>query len=279
MKHIVGSFGSADGINLYYQCWLPDSAPKSILVIVHGLAEHSSRYASTAAYFVSRGYAVYSFDYRGHGKSEGIPGYVERFSHYTDDLRSFINMISENNRNSKITLLGHSMGATISATFAVEHQDWLDGLILSGIVMKIGDSVSPLTIMMGRLISAFFPKMGVTVIDASAISRDNAVVDAYINDPLVYQGKISARLGVELINTIKRLQNDVSKIYLPVLIMHGTCDSLSDPKGSEIFYGSVGSKDRTLKLYEGYYHEVFNDMGKEQVLADTEAWLEEHIKV
>ena len=145
--------------------------------------------------------------------------------------------------------------------------------------MKIGDSVSPLTIMMGRSLAVLLPKMGVTVIDASAVSRDKAVVDAYINDPLVYRGKISARLGVELINTTKRLYNSVSNINLPVLIMHGTCDSLSDPVGSQLFYEKVGSKDKTLKLYDGHYHEIFNDLGKEQVFADTETWLEAHTEI
>jgi alpha-beta hydrolase superfamily lysophospholipase len=115
--------------------------------------------------------------------------------------------------------------------------------------------------------------MGLDVIDASAISQDKTVVDAYVDDPLVYRGKIRARLGAELIKAIQILLPQMSKIYLPILIMHGTADRLSDPRGSEILYDRVSSRDKTLKLYDGFYHEIFNEPGREQVFADMEAWL------
>ena len=115
--------------------------------------------------------------------------------------------------------------------------------------------------------------MGIDVIDASAISQDKTVVDAYINDPLVYQGKIRARLGAELIKATQILLPQMPGIHLPILIMHGTADRLSDPKGSKILYDRVSSRDKTLKLYDGFYHEIFNEPGREQVFADVEAWL------
>ena len=124
---------------------------------------------------------------------------------------------------------------------------------------------------------ACLPKMGLDVIDASAISQDKTVVDAYVDDPLVYRGKIRARLGAELIKAIQILLSQMSKIYLPILIMHGTADRLSDPRGSEILYDRVSSRDKTLKLYDGFYHEIFNESGREQVFSDMESWLATHI--
>ena len=130
---------------------------------------------------------------------------------------------------------------------------------------------------MARILSLFLPKIGLYVIDASTISRDKAVVDAYENDPLVYRGKIRARLGVELIKTTQVLSHQMSRINLPILIMHGSADRLSYPEGSELLYERVGSKDKTLKFYEGFYHEIFNEPGCQQVFADMESWLNAHI--
>jgi alpha-beta hydrolase superfamily lysophospholipase len=127
------------------------------------------------------------------------------------------------------------------------------------------------------MLSLLLPKMGISVLDASAISQDKAVVDAYVNDPLVYRGKIRARFGGEVIKTMQKLPRQMPKINLPILIMHGTADRLTDPEGSQMLYERVSSKDKTLKLYDGFYHEIFNEPGREQVFADMEAWLATHI--
>jgi len=131
--------------------------------------------------------------------------------------------------------------------------------------------------MAARLLSIILPKIGIDVIDASAISRDQTVVDAYVNDPLVYRSKIRARLGAELIVAMQKLPGMISQIRLPILVLHGTADRLSDPVGSKILYERVNSGDKTLKLYEGFYHEVFNEPGHDQVLKDMETWLVAHI--
>ena len=169
------------------------------------------------------------------------------------------------------------MGGTIVTAYAIYYHDEFDGLVLSGATLKIGASVSSGLIIVARVLSLLLPKMGVDVIDASAISQDKTVVDAYVDDPLVYRGKIRARLGAELIKTIQKLPCQMPEINLPILIMHGTADRLSDPEGSEILYDRVSSKDKTLKLYEGFYHEIFNEPGREQVFADMEAWLVFHM--
>lgn len=276
MKHREGKFSGYKNLNLYYQCWLPTGKPKALLVVIHGLAEHSGRYGNMARYFTAKGYAVYSYDHRGHGKSEGQHGYVERFRYYLNDLNTFLNTVYGNHRDAKVFLVGHSLGGTIATAYAVHHQEEFAGLILSGATIKIGSNPSLMLIAAANMLSLFLPKIGVTVIDASAISKDDSVVDSYVNDPLVYRGKISARLGAELIRMTRKLPQQVPEINLPVLIMHGTADRLSDPTGSEMLYQRISSPDKTLKLYEGFYHEIFNEPGHEQVFADMETWLAAH---
>jgi len=276
MEHQEGTFSGYQNLSLYYQCWLPDTDPRAILLVVHGLAEHSGRYVNLADYFVHRGYAVYGFDHRGHGRSAGRRGYVNHFTDYLDDLNTFVNIVRNKHVDTRIFMFGHSMGGTIGTAYAVNHQHRLAGLILSGATLKLDPGVSPVLTALAPLISMLLPRMGTVVIDASATSRDRAIVDAYVNDPLVYHGKISARLGGELIRTIRKLPSQLPEINLPTLIMHGTADRLSHPASSQMLYERIGSADKTLKLYDGFYHETFNEPEHEQVFSDMETWLETH---
>jgi alpha-beta hydrolase superfamily lysophospholipase len=277
MKRKEGKFKGYKGLNLYYQCWLPDGKPKAVLLVAHGLAEHSGRYKNLVDYFVPKGYAVYALDHRGHGKSEGTRSYVDNFNDYLTDLKTFFDMVRKENKNAKIFLFGHSLGGTIVTAYAIEHQKELAGLIVSGASLVASTSVSPALLAMAGIISALLPKMGVTLLDASGISRDKSVVDAYVNDPLVFRGKVPARTGAELARMWKQLPEQMPKIKLPVLIMHGFADQLADPRGSKLLYERVGSKDKTLKLYDNCYHEICNEPEREQVFVDMQTWLAKHI--
>jgi len=277
MKQLDGQFKGSGNLNLYYQCWLPADEPKAILLVVHGLAEHSGRYSNLVNYFVPRGYAIYSFDQRGHGKSDGVKGYVDRFSYFVDDLDIFLRLVHSRHHDVKTFLVGHSIGGTIATAYAILHQDEFDGLILTGATLSTPTDVAAGTIFAARILSLILPKVGLYVIDAEGISQDKSVVNAYVDDPLVYRGKIRARLGVELIKAMGTVNRQISEIHLPILVMHGAADRLSDPKGSEMLYQKASSADKMLKVYEGYYHEIFNEPGREQVLADVESWLKAHI--
>lgn len=278
MEHQEGRFQGHKNISLYYQCWLPDGRPGAVLLVAHGLADHSGRYLNLVNYFVPEGYAVYAFDYRGHGKSEGRRCYVDRFSDYLADMETFYDMVRRAIPDAKIFLVGHSVGGTISTAFAISHQPELAGLVLSAPVLKPGASITRGQITMARVLSALLPKMGVAGLDASAISQDKNVVTAYVNDPLVYHGKVCARTGTELINTIERdLPPRIDKLALPVLIMQGSEDRLSNPDGSSMLFQAVASKDKTLKRYSGFYHEIFNEPGRLQVLKDMDDWITRHL--
>jgi len=274
MQHAEGEFSGEGSIKLYRQAWLPANEAQAVLLVVHGLAEHSGRYRAFGEHFAGRGYAVHAFDQRGHGKSGGGRCYVSHFSDYVNDLRVFHQLVSAAHPGKRVFLVGHSVGGTIATAYAAAHPEGLTGLVLSGATLKVGASITPGQVKMARLVSALLPHLGIAPIEAKGVSRDPAVVAAYENDPLVCRGKIPARTGAEILRTMEsELPRVVPRITLPVLVMYGTADVLSNPQGSDDFYRLVGSTDKTLKRYEGFYHEIFNEPERLQVFADVERWL------
>ncbi len=276
MEHRDGFFAGVRESAIYYQCWQPETECKAILLVVHGLAEHCGRYMNVVNHFVPLGYAVYGLDHIGHGKSEGTRVHVERFTDYTDTLKLYFDLIRLEHPDTPIFLVGHSLGALIGAAYLLEHQDELAGAILSGILIKVPDNTPPAIVFVGKLLSALLPKAGLLGVNAEGVSRDPDVVQAYINDPLVYRSKATARLTAEMLYTMQRVTDEATAITLPLLIVQGSLDKLVDPDGAQMLYDAVSAPDKTLKVYEGFYHEVFNEPEHEQVLDDVEAWLAAH---
>lgn len=274
MRHKDGFFTGVRGADIYYQCWLPEDKPRAVLLIVHGLAEHSGRYMNVVNHFVPLGYAVYGIDYLGHGKSDGTRVYVKGFNDYIDTLSLYVDMVRKWQPGKPSFLLGHSMGALVSAIFLLDHQDELAGAILSGPSVKVPSNTSPITISMIKLLSTLLPRVGLLQLEAEGVSRDPAVVQAYVGDPLVHTRKTTARLTHEILKAMQRVTAEASKITLPVLIVQGSADRLVDPDSARMLYGVVSSADKTIKIYDGLYHEVFNEPEHDQVLGDVEAWLE-----
>lgn len=275
MRHKEGHFEVIRNTRNYYQYWSPLDDPKAGLLILHGLGEHCGRYMNLVNRFVPLGYAVYGYDHIGHGKSDGPRVYVERFQDYTGVLDVFLDMIREWQSNKPIFLIGHSMGGLIGALYLLENQGKLSGAVFSGPGIKVPDNISGGIIFMGKILSLAIPKAGIIQLDAESISRDRAVVDAYRNDPLVYTGKITARLGAEMLKAMQHVTDNAKKIKLPVMIVQGGGDKLVDPSGAQMLYDSISSEDKSIKVYEGLYHEIFNEPEHEQVLNDVETWLAE----
>lgn len=277
MKHQEGTFKGIRGATIYYQSWLPEGEPKAVLLIVHGLAEHSGRYMNVVNRFVPAGYAVYGVDHIGHGKSSGTRVYVERFEDYTDTLKTYFDMVSRWQPDKPVFLVGHSMGGLIGAVYLLDYQKELAGAVLSGPAVKVPGNVSPAVIFVGKVISALMPRMGMIGLEAEGVSRDPAVVQAYINDPLVCRGKVTARLSAEFLRAIRRVTAEAANMSLPILILQGSADRLVDPKGAQMLYDAVSSADKTIKIYDGLYHEVYNEPEHDKVLGEVEAWLETHL--
>jgi alpha-beta hydrolase superfamily lysophospholipase len=277
MKQQEGFFKGIRDANIYYQSWVPESEPKAVLLIVCGLAEHSGRYMNVVNHFVPLGYAVYGIDHIGQGKSDGTRAYVRRFDDYTNTLKVYFDMICRWQPDKPIFLVGHSLGALIGAVYLLDHQAELAGAVLSGALVKVPGNVTSTTILLGKMLSALAPRFGLIVLDANGVSRDPAVVQAYISDPLVFRGKITARLGAEMLKAMQYVTGKASKITLPIMIVQGGADKLVDPAGAQMLYDRVSSTDKEIRIYDGFYHEVHNDPGHEKVLRDVERWLEAHL--
>jgi len=277
MQHQAGNFKGARNIDIYYQFWLPDGDVKAVLLVVHGLAEHSGRYMNLVNHFVSSGYAVYGLDHPGHGKSGGSRVYAKRFEEFTQTLKIYAEMVRKWQPDKPVFLVGHSMGGLISAVYLLDHQAELSGAVLLGASVKVPHNISKATILIGKLLSALMPKFGLIGLDAADVSRDPSVVQAYVSDPLVHTGKTTARLAAELLKAMQRVSAEAAGIRLPVLLVHGGADRLVEPDSSQILCDKISSADKTLRIYDGLYHEVFNEPEHDQVLRDVEAWLEAHL--
>jgi alpha-beta hydrolase superfamily lysophospholipase len=246
------------------------------VVLAHGASEHSGRYAWTAEQLTARGYAMYALDHRGHGRSSGSRALIDRMDNAVADVRTLIGMAqSEHPEPGRPYLLGHSMGGCIALACATRHQDAIEGLLLSAPVAVL-EAASPVTRLAGKVLSAVAPKAGVFGIDSSTVSRDPEVVRDYDADPLNYHGKLPARTVAELSDEVGRFPSSIPGLKLPLLVMVGTGDQLVPPAASELVYDTAASKDKTIKRYDGLYHEILNEPEREQVAADLLAWLDSH---
>jgi acylglycerol lipase len=277
MNRIEGNFTGVRNINIHYQACLPEGNAKAVLFIVHGLGEHCGRYGNVVDRFVPLGYAAYALDHIGHGRSGGAREYVERFEDYTGMLTLFYGMVKNWQPGKPVVLLGHSMGGLIAVHYLLDHQDEFRGAVLSAPAVKVVDGISPLAIAVGSVIANIFPRAGLLAVDPHGISRDPEVVNAYINDPLVFHGKTSARLAAELLKAILRVTAETEKITLPFITLQGSEDRIVHPGGAQMLYDRAASKDKTIKIYKGLYHEVFNEPEHPQVLKDVENWLEARV--
>lgn len=276
MRHLERQITGVDGIRLFSQAWLPDGDPRRVLVLAHGLAEHSSRYSALAARLAEHGFAVHALDHRGHGRSPGRRANIGRFDLVVEDLRALIATAQQEHPGRTVTLLGHSMGGAIALTCALRCQDQLTGLVLSAPALSAGPDVPRLQVSVVRLLSRLLPNVGALTLPSAAISRDPEVVRAYEQDPLVYRGSIPARTLAELFGAMAAFPAAVGALRIPVLIVHGSADSLVMLEHCRPVYDGIGSADKTLHCYDGLYHEVFNEPEREQVIGDLLAWLDAH---
>lgn len=278
MKHQDGYFKNQENLSIYIQNWLPENPAKAVLLIVHGLNEHSGRYDYFSNFFVNEGFAVYSMDLIGHGKSDGTRAYVKDFVNYIDDINLYLDKIKQLQPGSPIFLIGHSMGGLIGALLLIDYPDQFAGAVLSGSVVQVPDDVSPLFISLGKFVSLVLPKLGLLKIDLSGLSRNPDVVQAYKDDPLVNSGKFTARISAEMNKSFDRVAVEGSRIESPVLILHGGSDRIVNPACSHFLYALVSSDIKKLIIYDSFYHEIYNDPGHEQVFEDVSSWINNQLK-
>lgn len=264
-----------DGLNIFYRHYKA-SPEKARMVISHGLGEHSGRYLNVINRLVPKGISIFAPDFRGHGKSDGKRGHVLSFDDYLEDLYStFEEVVKEKKPGMKCFLLGHSMGGLIAINYAIRRQDTIDGLIISSPSLGVAVKVPAIKAALGKAMSSLLPGLSLNnELDASKISHDEKVVAAYRNDSLVHN-RVTARWFTEFLSAMEKANNQVSEIKVPFLMQIAGDDHITDAAVSESFFERVSSKDKTLHVYEGLYHEIFNEKEEDRKLAldDLENWI------
>jgi len=265
------SFEGVGGLKIITRTWRPETKPRAVVAIVPGFNAHSGQYGWVANQLVAGGFAVYALDLRGRGKSEGERFYVEKFADYVSDVGTLVERAKAREAGVPVFLLGHSAGGVVGCLYALERQDQIDGFICESFAHEVPAPDFALSVLKG--IGHVAPHAHVLKLKNEDFSRDPAVVAAMNNDPLIAGESQTAQTAAELVRADERLKKEFSLITLPLLILHGTHDKATKPSGSQHFYDSAGSTDKTLKLYEGHYHDLLNDLGKEAVLADIQQWI------
>jgi alpha-beta hydrolase superfamily lysophospholipase len=278
MKTQSGNFTAQDGTSIYWKGWAPDKAPKAVVHVIHGYAEHIDRYGNVVGELLPAGYAVFGTDHRGHGKSEGKRGHVKSFQEFIDDEKQFWhNIIQTKFPGIPYFVLGHSMGSLIAMNYVEQNAVGMKGLILSGTGSLPGKDIPKILLTIIKILSKILPAVHVkSPLPPEFISRDMDVVKAYIEDPLVYN-VITPRLAYEMNRYVVIGAQNSGKIKIPVLIQLGSRDTAFS--GQRELFEMIGAKDKTFKLYEGLKHEVYNELAADRakVLADLKDWLDGHI--
>jgi alpha-beta hydrolase superfamily lysophospholipase len=266
---------SSGGLRLFYRTWRPDQTPRGVVAIVPGFNSHSGYYAWVAERLVAQGLAVYAIDLRGRGKSEGERFYVQKFEDYVDDVHELVTSARTSEPGLPIYLLGHSAGGVVSCLYAIEHQQELAGLICESFAFKIPAPDFALAVFKG--LAHIAPHAHILHLKNEDFSRDPAIVEAMNADPLIESEKQPTETLASMVRADELLEKGFASMTLPVLILHGTEDKATKPSGSQQFFDTVGSIDKTLKFYEGGYHDLLNDTDRDQVMADVSAWVDRQL--
>ncbi len=237
-------------------------------VLVHGLGEHSGRYERLTRNLLENSFNVLRFDLRGHGRSEGRRGDIKTFEDYLCDLDIALKEIE----GKRFHLIGHSMGGLIVLKYALKNPERLKSVVASAPLLGLSFSPNPLKLFLGKLLYRIAPFVAMSnEIDPKALSHDEDVVQEYIRDPLVHR-KITVRWFFETMKAMEEVNRSAQNLKVPVLLLHGSEDRLTDPNATMAFYEKVPS-DKEIHIYDGYYHEPFNEKDNEKVFEDLLRWL------
>jgi acylglycerol lipase len=270
-EHIPG----AGGVDIFMRTWRPEGKPRAVVVINHGFKAHSGLYPWSADQLSRRGFAVYAHDMRGHGKSGGEAVDVKDFSEYVGDLNQVVTLAKARDAGLPTFVLGHSAGGVVSCLYALDHQKDITGLVCESFAHELPAPDFALSVLKG--IGHVAPHAHVLKLADEDFSRDPKFVEQMKNDPLISRKGYTAEAAAALVRADERLKKEFGKIVLPLLILHGTLDRAAKPSGSQHFHDAAGSVDKTLKMYEGHFHDLLNDLGREQVMADVTEWLTTHL--
>jgi alpha-beta hydrolase superfamily lysophospholipase len=273
----TGEFTGQGGLRIHWQSWEPENEARAFLLVAHGYGEHGGRYAHVGERFAARGVSVTALDHRGHGRSQGQRGHVNRFREYVNDLHALRVRIAEEAKGRPIALLGHSMGGLVAIHYALAHGAGLAGICLSAPALGIVAEPSPVLRAVARLLAVIAPRASFRgTVDPAVLSHDLGVGPAYVADPLVHR-RASARFYVEFKSAIVEAHERAAELDLPLLFLLPEDDRLTDPKAARDFAIATRPECTRAIVYPGFFHEVLNEVEKERVFVDLERWLEDRL--
>jgi alpha-beta hydrolase superfamily lysophospholipase len=272
--HDEQRFDGAAGVKIYEQCWVPDS-PKAVMLVVHGLKDHGSRYGELAKALGDRGVATCAIDLPGHGKSEGERVFPSSFDEYVDDVRMEIGRLQTRFAGKPVFLFGHSMGGAIVTLYTVRDQPPLAGLVLSGAALETDAPAGQVKLL--RKVAPKHPQLRVLKLKTRKFSRDKAVLREMKHDPLVDRRKVPARVALGILDAIAEIHQKSASLTVPLLAMHGAADEITVPAGSKALVAKAGSTDKTFKPFPGLYHDLVHEPEKAQVITTIADWVAAHV--
>ena len=277
MQQVEFGWKTRDGLELYGQGWPPESEPKGVICLVHGLGEHSGRYVHLALFLNQADYGLLSFDLRGHGKSQGRRGYAPSFKVLLDDITCFLEEVAKRYPGCRRFLYGHSLGGNLVIEYALHRHPQLAGVIATGPSFRTAFEPPAWKVTMARILYNLCPTLTMSnEIEREALSRDPKVVYAYNSDPLVHD-RLTVRLGIDLLQSGLWALEHATELTLPLLLMHGAADRLTSVEASREFAAKAG-KHCTLKVWDDLYHEIHNEPERNQVFAYLLEWLKSRMK-
>ena len=266
-------FENAQGEKLYERRLMAAENACANIVLLHGYGDHCARYEWVMQQFYDAGMSVYAYDQRGHGRSPGRRAYIHRFEDFLDDLDVFLTHIAPELSPAPLFIMGHSMGGMALARYAQTRDVRARGLIFSSPFLAFSDDVPKFLVALGPYIAKIAPWLPVGGVDNAGLSRDPAIKEAADNDPLAYHGRVAAKTGAEFHRMITTIHGEMDRITTPMLVLHGKADHVVSPSGSERLHKKAGAHDKTLRLHEDGYHELYNDLDKEQFMAEIITWI------
>jgi len=273
VKEASATQKTREGLDLFVRRWQADGvAHRWTFVIVHGLGEHGGRYQHVAEWFAPRGATVYAMDQRGHGRSGGQRGHAPSLRSLLDDIDAVVGR-ARDEIGGPIVLIGHSFGGLIAIAYALDRPDRIDRPVFSAPLLKVKVRVPAWKRAVGRVLPTVAPRLSLSnEVDPSVLSHDPATAQAYRTDPLVHDRLSAGMYG----DTVARGEGFIARaaeLRVPFLLLHGGDDRIVDVTGSERFFARATVPGRAFRVYPGMFHEVFNEVDREEVFADIESWL------
>lgn len=261
---------------IFFQQWLPETETKGIIALVHGLGEHSGRYAHVAGFFTAQGIGIIAVDTYGHGQTTGKKGHADSMEAYMQQISHLLELAKQTVPDKPVFLYGHSMGGALVLNYLFRYKPVINGVIATAPAVRPGFELPKPLLIIGRIARAIFPSFTqANSLDLENLSHDREVIEQYKADPLVHN-QVSGMVGISLIEWGEWLLQNARQSPAPLLLMHGTADKLTSYEASKLLASQL-TGDVTFKSYGGLFHEIHNEFEKQDIFNEMLVWIKKHL--